>query len=165
MAVLDGHVREEREVEMDVDASPADVLVDLDADEDVDVDVYVEVDSIAEDGEFEPVVASVALVLTVIDRQSMSDIVLFHVFEQDEHTRRSRVSSSRCCQNKVFGSSCTATPRSHKSRVADLGTSNVRYACSGTEQKNQIRTIPPNPLRHFCFQQANSCLSAYHRRI
>jgi hypothetical protein len=67
LAVLNRHVREEREVEMDVDA-PADVLVDLDVYVDMEA---VEVDSVAEDGELEPVVASVALVLTVINRYNV----------------------------------------------------------------------------------------------
>lgn len=149
MAVLNGHVREEREVE--ADTSPADVLVDLDADEDVDMDVYVEVevDPVAEDGELEPVAASVALVLTVITGKLCQKSSPFLVFERGKHTRRSRVSSSRCRQNEIFCSSCTTSPRSHKNRVTDLGTSNVRYTCRGTEQKIQIRTVrfdPPLPL-------------------
>ena len=91
MAVLNGHVREEREVEMDVDA-PADVLVDLDVYVDMEA---VEVDSVAEDGELEPVVASVAPVLTAINRYNVSEITLLQVFERGKHTGGSRVSSSR----------------------------------------------------------------------
>jgi hypothetical protein len=60
---------------MDVDVSPADLLVDWD------VDVEVEVDSVAEDGELEPVAVSVALALTVINTQAVSELIPFHVFE------------------------------------------------------------------------------------
>lgn len=123
---------------MDVDVSPADVLVGLDVDVDVDADVDVDEDSVTEDGELKPVAVSVALVLTVINKQSVLEMLPFHVFVQGEHTRRSRVSSSSCRQNKVFCRSCTASPRSHKIRVTNFSTSNVCYACSGTEQESWI---------------------------
>jgi hypothetical protein len=77
MAARNRHVREERDVETDVDASPVDVLVDLDVDVDVDAEVDVGMDSVVEDGELEPVAASVAPVLTVINRQTVSEIMPF----------------------------------------------------------------------------------------